>query len=101
MDTKSIFSVNTNLTNFKSVPNSNVQTMENQIHYFYYKLLPSFSMESPYLSKMFYLQLLLRENILIFTTDRVDARDIWLSISRVLELKKPEIYVVDEKFNVN
>lgn len=38
--------------------------------------------------------------MVIYTEDRVDARDIWLSISRALDQKKPHIYVTDEQLDM-
>ena len=39
--------------------------------------------------------------MLIYTEDRVDARDIWLSIARRLQLPRPDLYVVDDKMDID
>lgn len=39
----------------------------NKLHEYYCKLLPTFSKECPYFAKLFFLQLTLRENIMLFT----------------------------------
>ena len=59
-----------------------------------------FSHEYAYLSRIFFLQLVLRENFILFTEDRIDVRDIWLAIARKLQLPKPDIYVVDENIKI-
>lgn len=98
METKSIFSVNTNQTSSKFRGSEDKSV--NLLHDFYYRMFPLHEKECPYLCKILFLHLLLRESFLILTEDRVDVKDVWIEISKSLELKKPEIYVADEKMDI-
>ena len=94
MDQRSMFSLNTYMTTQQE------DQTHNEFHEYYYRLLGEVGQEYPTLSKIIFLQLVLRENLIIYTENRVDVRDVWLTIARKLQIKKPNIYVVDAETNI-
>ena len=46
------------------------------------------------------MQLLLKDNLLLLTDRRMLVKDIWLNLSKRLNMATPNIYVVDEKTNL-
>ena len=85
LEKKSMFSVNTLMTVH---PDSGGK---NDLHAYYEQLVPEHSQEYPSLSKIYFLQLVLRENTILFTQQRIVAKDIWLGITRKLGFNTPNV----------
>lgn len=86
---RSLFSLNTINTAIQSSINLN-----NEMHKFYYSLLGESNY--PHLSKILFLQLVLRENFVIYSNRRVEMKEVWNEMNKKLGEKVANIYIMDQ-----
>jgi hypothetical protein len=74
------------------VQNTGVQT--NELHQFYHRLMQGESY--PNLCKILFMQLVLRENVLIYSDRRVEIKEVWNAVNKKIGEKVGNIYIVDQ-----
>lgn len=66
----------------------------NDLHQFYYQLMQDENY--PNFCKILFLQLVLRENVLVYSNHRVEIKEVWNSVNKRLGEKVGNIYIVDQ-----
>lgn len=65
----------------------------NSLHQHYHSLVDE---SYPHLCKMLFLQLVMRENFLIYSDRRVELKEAWNSVNKKLGERVGNIYIVDQ-----
>jgi hypothetical protein len=66
----------------------------NDLHQFYYQLMQDENY--PNFCKILFLQLVLRENVLVYSNHRVEIKEVWNSVNKRLGEKVGNIYIMDQ-----
>jgi len=79
-----------NLGSLLSLP---ANTTQNGLHDFYHQLLGD--CDYPFLAKILFLQLVTRENVLLYSSRRAEVKEAWMGLAKQLKDNQASVFAID------
>ena len=79
-----------NLGSLLSLP---ATTTQNGLHDFYHQLLGN--CDYPFLAKILFLQLVTRENVLLYSSRRAEVKEAWMGLAKQLKDNQASVFAID------